>query len=201
MMTRGSRRAPTGWPRRSTPTSPGSGSTPSSASRRGVGRWQAGRGGLLLRSPVLEQAERWIAARPRGAPAPTDGDAGLVGQSRQAATRRRNILTGSLAAGLVLALASCRACLLAARHRGRAARHRRAERGAGQGGARPRHPQFQARAADRRKPGVRHRPGAARRAGHERRDRCARSSRPPRQRSSSSRPPRPTIADCNAAAR
>ncbi len=29
-------------------------------------------GGLLLRSPVLEQAERWIAARPSGAPTPTE---------------------------------------------------------------------------------------------------------------------------------
>jgi hypothetical protein len=28
--------------------------------------------GLLLRSPVLEQTERWIASRPSGAPAPTD---------------------------------------------------------------------------------------------------------------------------------
>jgi hypothetical protein len=28
--------------------------------------------GLLLRSPALEEAERWIAARPEGAPAPTE---------------------------------------------------------------------------------------------------------------------------------
>src|SRR5205807_88269 len=28
--------------------------------------------GLLLRSPMLEEAERWIASRPRGAPAPTE---------------------------------------------------------------------------------------------------------------------------------
>ena len=33
----------------------------------------AGRpGGLLLRSPVLEEAEHWIAARPEGAPTPTE---------------------------------------------------------------------------------------------------------------------------------
>jgi tetratricopeptide (TPR) repeat protein len=63
-----------------------------------------GAGGLLLRSPVLEQAERWIAARPRGAPAPTEETQVFIRASRQAATRRRNILTGSLAAGLVLAL-------------------------------------------------------------------------------------------------
>src|SRR3954452_14782538 len=60
--------------------------------------------GLLLRSPVLEQAERWIAGRPSDAPAPTDEAERIIRRSRQAATRRRNILTGSLAAGLVLAL-------------------------------------------------------------------------------------------------
>jgi hypothetical protein len=62
-------------------------------------------GGLLLRSPALEAAERWIAGRPRGAPAPTSETQTFVRVSRQAATRRRNILTASLAAGLVLALA------------------------------------------------------------------------------------------------
>ncbi len=66
----------------------------------------AGRpGGLLLRSPALEEAERWIASRPRGAPAPTEETRTFVADSRRGATRRRNILTGSLAAGLVVALA------------------------------------------------------------------------------------------------
>src|SRR5262245_23741812 len=60
--------------------------------------------GLLLRSPVLEQAERWIAARPRGAPAPTEETQVFIRASRQDTTRRRNILTGGLAAGLVVAL-------------------------------------------------------------------------------------------------
>jgi tetratricopeptide (TPR) repeat protein len=70
-------------------------------------RWSQAKGasGLLLRSPVLEQAERWIASRPPGAPAPTDETQAYIRQSRQGATRRRNVLTGSLAAGLVLALA------------------------------------------------------------------------------------------------
>ena len=70
-------------------------------------RWSAaGRpGGLLLRSPVLEEAERWIASRPRGAPEPTAETQAFVAESRRGATRRRNILTGSLAAGLVVALA------------------------------------------------------------------------------------------------
>jgi tetratricopeptide (TPR) repeat protein len=71
-------------------------------------RWATSGGsearGLLLRSPVLEQAERWIASRPHGAPAPTDNTQAFIAESRRAATRRRNILTGSLAAGLVLAL-------------------------------------------------------------------------------------------------
>jgi hypothetical protein len=47
------------------------------------------RGGQTRISPGLEEAEGWIASQPRGAPA----------------TRRRNIVTSSLAAGLVLALA------------------------------------------------------------------------------------------------
>ena len=70
-------------------------------------RWAQAKGptGLLLRSPLLEQAERWIASRPPGAPAPTDETQTFIRRSRQGATRRRNILTGSLAAGLVLALA------------------------------------------------------------------------------------------------
>ena len=61
--------------------------------------------GLLLRSPVLEDAERSIAARPSGAPAPTEETQAFIVESRHGATRRRDILTGSLAAGLVLALA------------------------------------------------------------------------------------------------
>ena len=69
-------------------------------------RWAQAKGasGLLLRSPVLEEAERWIASRPPGAPAATDETQAFIRQSRQGATRRRNVLTGSLAAGLVLAL-------------------------------------------------------------------------------------------------
>ncbi len=69
-------------------------------------RWAAAGqpGGLLLRSPVLEEAERWIAARPENAPAPTDETQTFIAESRRGATRRRNILTGSLAAGLVVAL-------------------------------------------------------------------------------------------------
>jgi WD40 repeat protein len=69
-------------------------------------RWVLANGpsGLLLRSPVLEQAERWITARPSGAPAPTEDTQTFIRRSRRAAMRRRNILTGSLAAGLVLAL-------------------------------------------------------------------------------------------------
>src|SRR6202008_4764724 len=55
-------------------------------------RWDSGRrpDGLLLRSPVLEEAERWIASRPADAPAPTDGAQTFVLESRRVATRRRN---------------------------------------------------------------------------------------------------------------
>ena len=60
--------------------------------------------GLLLRSPALEEAEQWIASRPANAPAPTEETQAFIRLSRQAATRRRNTLTGSLAAGLLLAL-------------------------------------------------------------------------------------------------
>ncbi|MGA8756682.1 MAG: toll/interleukin-1 receptor domain-containing protein, partial [Stellaceae bacterium] len=65
----------------------------------------AGRsGGLLLRSPALEEAERWIASRPHGAPEPTADTQAFIAESRRGTTRRRNILTGSLAAGLIAAL-------------------------------------------------------------------------------------------------
>jgi tetratricopeptide (TPR) repeat protein len=66
----------------------------------------AGRpGGLLLRSPSLEEAEHWIASRPASAPAPTEETQAFVTESRRGTTKRRNVLTGGLAAGLVLALA------------------------------------------------------------------------------------------------
>jgi len=61
--------------------------------------------GLLLRSPALEEAERWIASRPANAPAPTDETQTYILASRVAATRRRNLLTASLSAGLTVALA------------------------------------------------------------------------------------------------
>ena len=71
-------------------------------------RWsQAGRPGprgLLLRSPALDEAERWIATRPHGAPNPTDSTQAFIAESRKAATRRRNMLTAALSVGLTLAL-------------------------------------------------------------------------------------------------
>jgi WD40 repeat protein len=71
-------------------------------------KWeQAGRPGpqgLLLRSPVLEEAERWIASRPADAPMPTAATLAFITESRTAATRRRNYLTASLAGGLLVAL-------------------------------------------------------------------------------------------------
>jgi WD40 repeat protein/tetratricopeptide (TPR) repeat protein len=71
-------------------------------------RWAAagrpGPRGLLLRSPALEDAEQWIASRPEGAPAPTGEVQAFVTESRRAATQRRNVLSGSLGAGLFVAL-------------------------------------------------------------------------------------------------
>jgi tetratricopeptide (TPR) repeat protein len=61
-------------------------------------------GGLLLRSPAPEQAERWIATRPKGAPVPTGETQRFISHSRGVATRRRNILAGSMAIGLAAAL-------------------------------------------------------------------------------------------------
>jgi hypothetical protein len=60
--------------------------------------------GYLLRSPLLEDAERWIAARPEGAPAPTEETQTFIQQSRAAATRRRNVLAAALVSGLIVAL-------------------------------------------------------------------------------------------------
>lgn len=70
-------------------------------------RWdETGRpSGLLLRSPQLEEAERWIASRPANAPIPTEATQFFLPKSRRAATLRRNVVTATLAVGLCLALA------------------------------------------------------------------------------------------------
>jgi tetratricopeptide (TPR) repeat protein len=69
-------------------------------------RWSAaGRPrGLLLRSPILEEAERWIASRPRNAPMPTAETQDFIAKSRRATSRGRDILLAGLATGLLLAL-------------------------------------------------------------------------------------------------
>jgi hypothetical protein len=69
-------------------------------------RWASAKrpNGLLLRPPVLEQAERWLATHPRDASSPTEQTQTFIRQSRQADTRRRNILTACVVAGLVAAL-------------------------------------------------------------------------------------------------
>lgn len=71
-------------------------------------RWDTGKRrrprGLLLRSPDLEGAERWIASRPHGAPLPTEATQAFIARSRQDTTRRRNLLVASLSGGLILAL-------------------------------------------------------------------------------------------------
>jgi len=62
---------------------------------------------LLLRGPEIEEAERWIASRPRVAPEPTEAHRQLIATSRKATIRRqRYIVVGSLvAAFLALGLA------------------------------------------------------------------------------------------------
>ncbi len=50
--------------------------------------------GLLLRSPMLEEAERWIASRPQSAPAPTEETIAFVVESRRAAIWRRRRVVG-----------------------------------------------------------------------------------------------------------
>ena len=60
--------------------------------------------GLLLRSPMLEEAERWIALRPRTAPMPTAETQAFIAESRRATLQRRDLLTVSLTAGLLLAI-------------------------------------------------------------------------------------------------
>jgi WD40 repeat protein len=60
--------------------------------------------GLLLRSPALEDAERWIVSRPEGAPTPSDPTPVFIAESRHAAVKRRNVLLAGLTTGLVLAI-------------------------------------------------------------------------------------------------
>jgi TIR domain len=72
--------------------------------RRWKGAERTDQRGLLLRSPVLEEAERWIASRPYDAPIPTHATQAFVMESRRAATRKRNILSGGLGVGLAIAL-------------------------------------------------------------------------------------------------
>ena len=100
-------------------------------------RWStAGRpGGLLLRSPMLEEVERWIASRPRSTPEATADMQAFVADSRRGATRRRNPHCQPRRRLRRLARA-CRRCLLAARHRRRAAADRRAAAPARRGYAR-----------------------------------------------------------------
>ncbi|MBO0757326.1 MAG: toll/interleukin-1 receptor domain-containing protein, partial [Bradyrhizobiaceae bacterium] len=63
--------------------------------------------GLLLRSPVLEEAERWLARQPQDAPSPTEATRTLIVASRKAENlarvraRRTRIVLGVLGLTLV----------------------------------------------------------------------------------------------------
>jgi WD40 repeat protein len=74
------------------------------AARRWAEFGHPGPRGLLLRSPVLEEAERWIASRPADAPTPTESTQTFIAESRRLATQRRKNIMTSLVAGLLLAL-------------------------------------------------------------------------------------------------
>jgi formylglycine-generating enzyme required for sulfatase activity len=79
------------------------------AARRWTAAGRPGPRGLLLRSPILEDAERWIASQPAGAPEPTADIRAFVAESRRAATRRRRqlaALAGAFVALIVAAVAA-----------------------------------------------------------------------------------------------
>lgn len=69
-------------------------------------RWEARKRptDLLLRGSELSAAETWLMTRPEKAPDPTDAHRALVTLSRRGSTRRRQILSASLVAGLAVAL-------------------------------------------------------------------------------------------------
>jgi formylglycine-generating enzyme required for sulfatase activity len=70
-------------------------------------RWVvAGRpGGMLLRSPVLDQAEAWLAFRPGGAPAPTAETEAFIAQSRKAMLGTQRLRRIALASIFALMMA------------------------------------------------------------------------------------------------
>jgi len=73
---------------------------------------QASRSGLCLRSPMLEEAERWIASRPANAPLPSRETQAFIAESRRRASRRRDALLGALTGGLIVALALAAVAIL-----------------------------------------------------------------------------------------
>jgi tetratricopeptide (TPR) repeat protein len=60
--------------------------------------------GLLLRSPVLEEAEHWITVRPRTAPMPTEETREFITVSRHVRLRQRDVAMSLLTVGLLFAL-------------------------------------------------------------------------------------------------
>lgn len=74
------------------------------AARRWSLAGRPGPRGLLLRSPLLDEAESWIASRPHNAPPPTEATRAFIVESRRAAVRRRRALTASVSAVLLAAV-------------------------------------------------------------------------------------------------
>ena len=67
-------------------------------------RWQqrGGEAALLLRGKELEDAEKWVLDRPRGAPEVTELQRSFIRESRRFSNRRRVMAFGSIAAALVI---------------------------------------------------------------------------------------------------
>ena len=79
------------------------------AARRWAAAGRPGPRGLLLRSPALEEAERWITSRPHNAPAPTEETQAFVTESRREVMRRRQralALVGVFIAAMIAGLAA-----------------------------------------------------------------------------------------------
>lgn len=63
---------------------------------------RGGAAGWMLRGQDLQDAERWIASHPRGAPEPTELHRDFIAQSRRVATRRQRLtLAGSVVGAVV----------------------------------------------------------------------------------------------------
>jgi hypothetical protein len=123
--------------------------------------------GLLLRSPVLEQAERWIASRTERSACAYGRDTAVHQKEptrRDAAAEHSDGQSGRWTGASACAR---RVGVLAAWRSHGATQHRAAERGTGEGRKRSRDKKFQAGSKNSREPCLRHRSGIAQCRGDE----------------------------------